>query len=171
MMPPLSAERGHQARLACLWAECSAQYGLRGPHARGGYVTDVNSSTSTSTPRRSALRRTLRLARDPVVIYAVLATVWIVVTDMVMLRLAPELQKLAWIGTCLNPADGKHYLIAYHDCCGKTVCQHCTCYRFENEQPVYRAAQANDVHWCQANGSPAVACTLAIVLGPAEYAK
>jgi methylamine dehydrogenase light chain len=82
-----------------------------------------------------------------------------------------EQSKLAWIGTCLNPADGKHYLIGYHDCCGKTVCQHCTCYRFEGEMPVYRPGHANDVHWCQANSSPAVACTLAIVLGPAEDAR
>ncbi|MGE3594600.1 MAG: methylamine dehydrogenase light chain [Dehalococcoidia bacterium] len=81
-----------------------------------------------------------------------------------------EQSKLAWIGTCLNPADNKHYLIGYHDCCGKTVCQHCTCYRFEGEMPVYRPGRANDVHWCQANSSPAVACTLAIVLGPADNA-
>lgn len=79
-----------------------------------------------------------------------------------------EMSKMAWIGTCHNPADGKHYLIAYNDCCGKSVCQRCTCYRFEREQPVYRAAQANDVHWCQANDSSEVACTLAIVLGPAD---
>ncbi|MDE0005287.1 MAG: methylamine dehydrogenase (amicyanin) light chain [Rhodospirillaceae bacterium] len=75
---------------------------------------------------------------------------------------------MAWIGTCQNPADGKQYLIAYNDCCGKSVCQRCSCFRFENEMPVYRAGQANDVHWCQANASAAVACTLAIVVGPAE---
>ena len=28
----------------------------------------------------------------------------------------------AWVGTCLNPDDGRHYLIAYRDCCGKTGC-------------------------------------------------
>jgi len=81
-----------------------------------------------------------------------------------------EPSKMAWIGTCLNPADNKHYLIGYYDCCGKSVCQHCTCFRFERETPVYRTAHANDVHWCQMNDSAAVSCTLAVVLGPAENA-
>jgi len=75
---------------------------------------------------------------------------------------------MSWIGTCRNPADGKQYLISYNDCCGKTVCTRCACYRYESEMPVYRAGKANDVHWCQANDSAAVACTLAIVLGPVE---
>jgi methylamine dehydrogenase light chain len=75
---------------------------------------------------------------------------------------------MAWIGTCRNPEDGKQYLISYNDCCGKTVCTRCTCYRYESEMPVYLAGRANDVHWCQKNDSAAVACTLAIVLGPVE---
>lgn len=82
-----------------------------------------------------------------------------------------EISRMAWIGTCRNPADGKQYLISYNDCCGKSVCEHCTCYRFQSEMPVYRAGKANDVHWCQKNDSAAVACTLAVVLGAAEDAE
>ena len=38
---------------------------------------------------------------------------------------------LTWIGTCLNPADGVHYIISYNDCCGKTSCGRCLCNRNE----------------------------------------
>lgn len=75
---------------------------------------------------------------------------------------------MAWIGTCRNPVDGRNYLIAYHDCCGKPACTRCYCARMESEMPVYRIGQANDVHWCSANESAALTCTTAIVLGPAE---
>jgi len=79
-----------------------------------------------------------------------------------------EMSKASWIGTCLNPADNKHYLISYNDCCGKSVCLHCTCYRFEGAKPVYIPGKANDVHWCQFNDSASVACTVAIVMGVAD---
>ena len=79
-----------------------------------------------------------------------------------------ELSRMAWIGTCRNPADGKQYLISYNDCCGKSICHQCPCHRHESEMPVYRVAQASDVHWCAANERVAVTCTLALVLGTAE---
>ena len=28
----------------------------------------------------------------------------------------------SWVGTCLNPADGKSYVISYRDCCGAGAC-------------------------------------------------
>ena len=37
--------------------------------------------------------------------------------------------------------------------------------------PVYRPAKASDVHWCSANDSGAVSCTVAVVLGAAEDAE
>ena len=81
-----------------------------------------------------------------------------------------EMSRIAWIGTCRNPADGKQYLISYNDCCGKSACGRCTCSRHESEQPVYRAGKANDIHWCSANQSAAITCTVAVVLGAAEDA-
>ncbi len=32
-----------------------------------------------------------------------------------------EMSLVTWIGTCQNPADGKHYAISYNDCCGKSA--------------------------------------------------
>lgn len=81
-----------------------------------------------------------------------------------------EMSKLAWIGTCRNPVDGKNYLISYNDCCGKASCGQCSCNRFESEMPVYRTGKANDILWCSANDTAALNCTVAIVLGPAEDA-
>ena len=75
---------------------------------------------------------------------------------------------LSWIGTCRNPADGKNYLISYNDCCGNAQCNRCSCSRHESETPVYRAGTANDIHWCSANESTAINCTVAVVLGAAE---
>ena len=33
-----------------------------------------------------------------------------------------EPSPVSWIGTCLNPDDGRSYVIAYRDCCGKPAC-------------------------------------------------
>ncbi len=75
---------------------------------------------------------------------------------------------MAWIGTCRNPVDGRSYLISYNDCCGATQCNRCSCSRSESETPVYRAGTANDIHWCSANETTAISCTVAVVLGVAE---
>ncbi len=81
-----------------------------------------------------------------------------------------EMSRMAWIGTCRNPDDGKQYLISYNDCCGKSFCPECSCSRHDSEMPVYRPAKAGDVHWCSANESAAITCTVAVVLGTAEDA-
>ena len=81
------------------------------------------------------------------------------------------MSSMAWIGTCRNPVDGKNYLISYNDCCGKSQCNRCHCSRSESESPVYRAATANDIHWCSANETTAITCTVAVVLGAAEDAE
>ena len=78
---------------------------------------------------------------------------------------------MAWIGTCRNPADGKSYLISYNDCCGQAQCNRCECSRSESETPVYRAGTANDIHWCSANDTTALNCTVAVVLGAVKDAE
>lgn len=82
-----------------------------------------------------------------------------------------EASPITWVGTCRNPVDDRDYLISYNDCCGKPECRRCSCARHESETPVYRAATANDIHWCSANKSTAINCTVAVVLGVAEDAK
>src|SRR5512137_2589820 len=43
----------------------------------------------------------------------------------------------SWVGTCVNPADGKPYLISYNDCCGKASCGRCACNTNVGERPGY----------------------------------
>ena len=45
-----------------------------------------------------------------------------------------EMSPITWIGTCLNPADNKHYIISYNDCCGKTSCGRCLCNKNEADK-------------------------------------
>jgi methylamine dehydrogenase light chain len=78
-----------------------------------------------------------------------------------------EASKVAWIGTCRNPDDGKDYLISYNDCCGKTACGRCLCNTNERERPAYRMGVHNDINWCMSNDSTMFHCTLAVV-GVAE---
>jgi hypothetical protein len=73
--------------------------------------------------------------------------------------------KVAWIGTCRNPDDGKDYLISYNDCCGKTACGRCLCNTNERERPAYRMGVHNDINWCMSNDSTMFHCTLAAVVG------
>ena len=75
-----------------------------------------------------------------------------------------ELSSVTWVGTCLNPADGKHYLISYNDCCGKSVCGRCGCHRTEGDKPIYYPSKSNDILWCFGTESHAYHCTVALVL-------
>lgn len=80
-----------------------------------------------------------------------------------------EVSKVAWIGTCRNPQDGKDYLISYNDCCGKTACGRCLCNTNLGERPGYRMGLHNDVNWCMANTSSTMFhCTTAVLIGLAE---
>ena len=79
-----------------------------------------------------------------------------------------EASKVAWIGTCRNPDDGKDYLISYNDCCGKTACGRCLCNTNERERPAYRMGVHNDINWCMSNDSSMFHCTLAAVVGVAD---
>jgi methylamine dehydrogenase light chain len=75
---------------------------------------------------------------------------------------------ITWIGTCHNPNDGRHYIVSYNDCCGKTSCGHCDCSRNEGERPPYRASRNNDLNWCLANADSNYHCSVSVILGVAE---
>jgi len=78
-----------------------------------------------------------------------------------------EMSPLTWIGTCLNPADGKNYIISYNDCCGKTSCGRCLCNRNERDTPTYRVQTNNDTNWCLGTESTVYTCSTGVVLGVA----
>ena len=78
-----------------------------------------------------------------------------------------EMSPVTWIGTCLNTADGKNYIISYNDCCGKSSCGACLCTRSENDKPLYRPQNANDINWCLGTESAVYHCSTAIVIGVA----
>ena len=82
-----------------------------------------------------------------------------------------EASKASWVGTCLNPNDGKQYLVSYNDCCGKTACGQCLCNNNERERPGYRLGVHNDINWCMANTSTMFHCTTAVLVGEAEKAS
>jgi methylamine dehydrogenase light chain len=82
-----------------------------------------------------------------------------------------ETSPVTWVGTCRNPADGKDYLIAYNDCCGRTFCGRCMCNRNEGERPEYHWYRNNDINWCAASSSQVYNCSLAIVIGEAKEAQ
>src|SRR5215831_12663570 len=54
----------------------------------------------------------------------------------------------SWVGTCQHPTDGKEYIIAYRDCCGKDVCNRCFCDNNKGQVPIYRPQLDNDIIWC-----------------------
>ena len=72
---------------------------------------------------------------------------------------------ITWIGTCMNPVDGRHYIISYNDCCGKSSCGRCECFRNEGDLPMYSPAKNNDINWCIGTKSKMYNSTLAVVLG------
>ena len=78
----------------------------------------------------------------------------------------------AWVGTCRNPDDGRSYLIAYRDCCGKDMCQpgneSCFCDGEDRNMPLYRPQSSNDIVWCFGNTSLAYHCSTAVLVGLAS---
>lgn len=80
-----------------------------------------------------------------------------------------EASKVAWVGTCRNPNDGKDYLVSYNDCCGKaSVASSTFCFRSERERPGYRMGLHNDINWCMANTNKGYHCTVSVVVGLAD---
>ena len=79
-----------------------------------------------------------------------------------------EPSPISWIGTCVNPEDGKSYVIAYRDCCGKPMCtagKSCLCDNADRELPTYRSSLNNDIIWCFGNSSATYHCSTAALIG------
>ncbi|ACI52091.1 Amine dehydrogenase [Gluconacetobacter diazotrophicus PA1 5] len=77
---------------------------------------------------------------------------------------------VSWIGTCRNPDDGRAYVIAYRDCCGRSLCaapKSCSCNTADREMPIYRPQASNDIIWCFGTASTAYHCSTAAIIGQA----
>jgi methylamine dehydrogenase light chain len=74
----------------------------------------------------------------------------------------------SWIGSCINPDDGKTYLIAYRDCCGQDSCGRCPCLGQEGDMPSYRPQLNSDIVWCFGASSMVYHCSSAGLVGLAE---
>jgi len=74
----------------------------------------------------------------------------------------------SWVGSCINPDDGKTYLIAYRDCCGQDSCGRCECLGQEGDMPSYRPQLNNDIVWCFGASSMVYHCSSAALVGLAE---
>lgn len=74
---------------------------------------------------------------------------------------------VTWVGTCLNPNDGKSYIISYNDCCGVQGCGRCSCHRNERERPQYRPSLNNDINWCLGGEQLVYNCSTAVLVGEA----
>jgi methylamine dehydrogenase light chain len=79
-----------------------------------------------------------------------------------------EASPTSWIGTCVNPDDGKAYLIAYRDCCGTADCGQCFCDSTDRETQSYRPQGNNDIIWCFGASSMEYHCSTAVLVGAAE---
>jgi methylamine dehydrogenase light chain len=79
-----------------------------------------------------------------------------------------EPSPISWIGTCMNPEDGRSYVIAYRDCCGKPLCEadkDCDCDSVDRELPLYRQQLNNDIVWCFGNAAASYHCSTAALVG------
>lgn len=76
-----------------------------------------------------------------------------------------EMAAITWVGTCKNVEDGRDYIIAYNDCCGKGSCGRCMCNRNEGDRPTYVPSKSNDYNWCVGSkaGTP-YHCTVSRVM-------
>lgn len=74
----------------------------------------------------------------------------------------------SWVGTCINPEDGKAYLIAYRDCCGTADCGRCACDNTDRELQTYQPQGNNDIIWCFGVSSMEYHCSTAVLVGAAE---
>jgi methylamine dehydrogenase light chain len=87
--------------------------------------------------------------------------------DMLSCPPGTSLSPSSWVASCQNPADGKAYLIAYRDCCGKSICPRCGCYNSEGKLPVYRTEYSNDIIWCFGAEGSSYHCTVQPIIGSA----
>jgi methylamine dehydrogenase light chain len=82
-----------------------------------------------------------------------------------------EMSPITWIGTCINPADKRAYIISYNDCCGKSSCGRCLCNRNEGDRPMVRPQSNNDINWCVGAQSSVYNCSTAVIIGVAQEGK
>ena len=78
-----------------------------------------------------------------------------------------EMSPITWIGTCLNPADRRNYIISYNDCCGGVPWGRCSCQNNQGDRPLVRPQNNNEVTWCFGTKSQSYTCSTAIILGVA----
>lgn len=71
----------------------------------------------------------------------------------------------SWVASCINPDDNKTYLIAYRDCCGKSICPRCGCYNTEGVLPMYRPEYSSDIIWCYGAEGATYHCTIQPIVG------
>lgn len=79
-----------------------------------------------------------------------------------------EPSPVSWVGTCINPDNGKAYLIAYRDCCGKAGCGQCGCDNTDRETQLYMPQLNNNVIWCFGTSSMEYHCSTAVLVGEAQ---
>jgi methylamine dehydrogenase light chain len=70
----------------------------------------------------------------------------------------------AWVGSCINPSDGQTYLVEYRDCCGKSICDRCSCKSTEGDTPIFTPQTNSDIEWCIGTDQMAYHCTISSVL-------
>ena len=75
---------------------------------------------------------------------------------------------VSWVGTCINPDQGKAYLIAYRDCCGKPACGQCGCDNTDRETQLYLQQLNNNIIWCFGTSSMEYHCSTAVLVGAAQ---
>lgn len=73
----------------------------------------------------------------------------------------------SWVASCVNPEDGQSYLIAYRDCCNKSICPRCGCYNTEGVLPMYRPEFSSDIIWCFGTEGSTYHCTIQPIVGRA----
>jgi methylamine dehydrogenase light chain len=82
-----------------------------------------------------------------------------------------EMSPITWIGTCLNPADQRNYIISYNDCCGGVAWGRCICQNNQGDRPLVRPQTNNEIFWCFGTQSQSYTCTTANILGVALEQK
>ncbi len=71
----------------------------------------------------------------------------------------------SWVASCVNPEDGESYLIAYRDCCNKSICPRCGCYETQGVLPMYRPEFSSDIIWCFGTEGTTYHCTIQPIVG------
>ncbi|HEX7792199.1 MAG TPA: methylamine dehydrogenase light chain, partial [Afipia sp.] len=74
----------------------------------------------------------------------------------------------SWVGSCINPDNGKAFLVSYHDCCGTVACNQCNCASSDRETQSYRPQTNDDIVWCFGLEGMQYHCSTAVLVGEAS---